>query len=292
MTYNEDDLLKEGDQDLTPPKEYVDDDLLQLIKKFQREGTLEKKQITRDLWLTAEQARAMGYDTQQDVLLSRKAPEEALSFKQQTTTGLADVSLPSVKSSIPPSVGAGTQEVVALGIPAPQYPQRGAGGEVLSPQMFVPPAVKQAAQTVDQLESGATVPTPEQIAYVTRIESLFAKVTGKQEDIRAIESNYKTLDLLVGALKKQGRTPDTEALLKEVYGATDKDISDILGTARPILGIKSQPVQVGLGTIGAKVSQTAEQRATLLKNLGMRDDPGDKVAKYVETTNEKIGDAV
>ncbi|GAI45277.1 unnamed protein product [marine sediment metagenome] len=44
------------------PKEYATPEQFELLKKFKKQGTLAEKELTRELWLTYEQAFELGYD--------------------------------------------------------------------------------------------------------------------------------------------------------------------------------------------------------------------------------------
>src|SRR3990167_6658520 len=47
---------------LTSTKEFASPEQFNLLKKFKQEGTLARKQLTRPLWLTKEQAKELGYN--------------------------------------------------------------------------------------------------------------------------------------------------------------------------------------------------------------------------------------
>ena len=63
---------------VTEAKEYASPKQLELLKRYLKEGTLGKKQLTKPLWLTSPQARELGYETPEgeDFLLSPTQPKE------------------------------------------------------------------------------------------------------------------------------------------------------------------------------------------------------------------------
>ena len=106
-------------------KEYATPEQIKLLKKFGLQGTLGKKQLTRDLWLTSEQARDLGIEQPagKDFLISPFAPKEGeLYGRMPVEEPPKELTLPDVFFKVYPDRKLGnTQEEIERNINAFVY---------------------------------------------------------------------------------------------------------------------------------------------------------------------------
>ena len=227
---------------LEATKEYASPELFDILKSYKREGTLSKKQLTRDLWLKPEQAKELGYNQgEEDFLLTPgEITEDAIAGRLPQPT--IEPQLP-ITSQLPAELVDLLKKVYG-GTDVSFTPDTIIKQAQESPEDFLVDlqAKGKTSETIQLLQSLSVEPLDE-----ATVNEFFAQFTPFQQALlKALPTTVKlpsgggrgTLgwatkyygenpDKLRRELITAGRNADTEALVKSLYPEiTDRGLKD------------------------------------------------------------------
>ena len=255
----------------TEPREYVDWRLFELLKKAKREGTLAKKQFTQPLWLTARQAKELGYNQgESDFLLQPSQPEGRALFGKIPTPTIETISEEEIPQPRPQPAFPPAPEFKLggdFGLLYQEYRRAGgnldvvswgAAGAPLRPEMAVTPNEQDLGRFLNDLVKAGQGRDAEQILRLgglteqqidetvgvdTRqreLEDLIRQVFPSVQLEEVIQMVETEPDTFLDKIRTGGRTQAKQDLLR-LSGFSEADLEQIFAVQKivaPVSGVR------------------------------------------------------
>ena len=193
----------------TPDKAYVSLDQFELLRKFKREGTLAKKQLSQDLWLTKEQAKELGFNQGEEEF--KLSPAEPL--PGDVYGRIAQQPIPEFKPpEIAPEAGGNISNLLLRLYPTQFAPKVSQG--------MKPDEVLKTVQTQIELD-------PEQFLRELQLTNM---PTESEVLLKYLGADQDLINQIITPQQKQGQLLQTLGKIAEFKGYNVESLANLLET--------------------------------------------------------------